>query len=125
MKQQMQGVRSTKARDANSTPAAPETPSDPPEPKTCHNDVYVKVWDTKEKVYTDQTGKFPFQSVSGNRYLMVMVEVDSNYIDAQPMKNRTGKDHIKAYQELLQCITISSVCNPKMHIPDNEASNKF
>ncbi len=81
MKQQRQGFRSTKAEDVNSTPAAPETPSDPPEPKTRHNDVYVKVWDVKEKIFTEQTGKSPYQSTSGNRYLIVMVEIDSNYIN--------------------------------------------
>ncbi len=56
---------------------------------------------------------------------MIMVEVDSNYIDAQLMKNRTGKEHIKAYQKLLRHITISEVCNQEMHILDNKVSNKF
>ena len=96
MKQQSQGVRSTQKESAEQTPSdAPSeqnksTPADaPPEPKKRRGDVFVKIWDTKEKIYTDQTGGFPFQSNKGNRYLMVMVEVDSNYIDAEPMKNIT------------------------------------
>ncbi len=63
MKQHQQGVRSTKAHEANTeaTNDAPQMPSDPPEPKTRHNNVYVKVWDMKEKIFTDQTSKFPYQ----------------------------------------------------------------
>ena len=56
---------------------------------------------------------------------MIMVEIDGNYIDAEPMKNRTGKEHIKAYQELLRRIKLSGVCDPKIQILDNKASNEY
>jgi hypothetical protein len=79
----------------------------------------------QEKVYTDQTGKFPVLSSKGNRYVMVMVEIDSSYIDAEPMKNRNEKELIRAYQALLERIKITGVCNPRKHILDNEASKEF
>ncbi len=84
VKQQRQDVWSTKVQETKIEAAnsAPEMLSYPPEPKMHLNNVHVKVWETKEEIFTDQTGKFPYQSVSGNRYLMVMVEIDSNYIDA-------------------------------------------
>ena len=41
------------------------------------------------------------------------------------MKNRKGKEHIKAYQELLCHIKLSGVCDPKIHILDNKASNEY
>ena len=50
------------------------------------NDVYCKIWYMKEKIYTDQTGKFPVQSIIGHRYIMVFVEIDENYINTEPMK---------------------------------------
>ena len=70
--------------------------------KKKHKDVYCKVWDTQEKVYTDQTGKSPVQSSKGNKYVMVMVEIDGNYIDAEPMKNKSEGELIKAYQNLME-----------------------
>ncbi len=52
--------------------------------------MYVKVYDaTKRAMYTDQTGRFPVTSSQRHKYLMVAVELDGNYIDAEPMKART------------------------------------
>ena len=56
---------------------------------------------------------------------MVLVEVDSNYIDAKPMKNRTQQEMIWVYQALLERIKSTGVCDPKKHIVDNEASAEF
>ena len=68
-------------------------------------DVYFKIIDTrdvKHTIYSDQTGQFPVRARSGNRYIMVMVEIDSNYVLVQPMKNRTDDEMIKAYQMSLK-----------------------
>ena len=122
MKSQRQGVRSTQEKEQSENEKENDVPE---EPKKRHKDVAIKVWDVKEKIFTNQIGKFPFQSVGGHIYLMVMVEVDSNVIDAEPMKNKIGKEHIRAYQELLHRMKSTGVCNPKMHILDNEASKEF
>ena len=50
-------------------------------------DVYIKVWDVKDTVYSDQPGKFPVRSASGYNYQMIMVHIDSNAVLAEPMKN--------------------------------------
>ena len=66
-------------------------------------DVYLKKVDThdmKNTIYSDQAGKFPVRARSGNRYIMVMVKIDSNYTFVQPMKNRTDGEMIQAYQTL-------------------------
>ena len=68
------------------------------------NDVYCKIWDTKETIYTDHTGKFPVHSTRGHRYIRVMVEIDANYIDAKPMKNITEDEMIRVHQVLFQLI---------------------
>ncbi len=54
-----------------------------------------------------------------------LVEVDGNFIDAEPMKNRSEGVMIKAYQSLWNRLTISGTVKPKTHILDNEASAEF
>jgi hypothetical protein len=38
-------------------------------------------------MHSNQSGHFPAMSNKGNQYIMVLVEVDGNHIDAEPMKN--------------------------------------
>ena len=71
------------------------------------------------KMYTDQTGKFPFRSVRGMQYIMVLLEMDFNVILVEPMHNRTSGDMVKAYQTLLDRLKKGG-SEPKMHILDNE-----
>jgi hypothetical protein len=51
-------------------------------------------------MYSDQTGKFPIPSSQGNKYIMVAVELDGNYIDAEPLKTRGTESLIKSYQAI-------------------------
>jgi hypothetical protein len=53
---------------------------------------------------------------------MVLVEVDRNYINAEPMKNRSAGSMVKAYHTLWKQITESGSIKPMTHILDNEAS---
>ncbi len=55
---------------------------------------------------------------------MVLVEVDGNFIDGEPMKNRSEGAMIKAYQALWTRLTASRTVKPKTHILDNEASDR-
>ncbi len=43
----------------------------------------------------------------GNQNIMVLVEVDGNYIDAEPMKNKSEGSIIKAYLILCTRLTES------------------
>ena len=54
-----------------------------------------------------------------------MVENDSSYIDAEPMKDKTSQEMIKTYKELLRRIKASGVCDPKLHILDNEERKEY
>ncbi len=47
------------------------------------------------------TGRFPIQSLRGNKYIMVMVEINSNAILIEPMKNHKDAKMIRAYNSLL------------------------
>ena len=91
MKRQRQGVRSTRVREDThiNVPAIPKA-----------NDVYIKVHNATDTMHTDQTGRFPATSSKGHQYIMVLVEVDGNFIDAEPMKNRSEGSMMKAYKTL-------------------------
>ncbi|KAL7501954.1 hypothetical protein ACHAXN_000345 [Cyclotella atomus] len=95
MKQSKQGVRSTKVIDEDAMLKFKPTPG------VKHKDVYLRVFDaTKKAMYLDQTGKFPIPSSQGNKYIMVAVELDGNYIDAEPLKTQGTESLIKVYQAI-------------------------
>jgi hypothetical protein len=117
MKKQCQGVRSTRTKTA-------ETEDVPINPKKM-KDVYIQIHNASKTMHSDQTGRFPATSSRGNQYVMVLVEVDGNYIDAEPMKNKTEGSMIKAYLALWARLTASRTVKPTTHILSNEASAAF
>ncbi len=48
-------------------------------------------------MHSNQTGRFPATSSKGSQYIMVLVEVNGKYIDAEPMNNKSEGSIIKAY----------------------------
>ena len=62
----------------------------------------VDLWEMKGTIYTDQTGKFPTKARSGNRYIMIMVAIDSNAILVAPMKSKADKEQRLAYLSMLK-----------------------
>ena len=100
MRNQRQGVRSTKAKapaEAGTLPGTAEAGSKAGAvPIDKLNDVYIAVYSPRETIFTDQTGKFPFTSSRGNNYQMVVHDIDSNSTWVEPMKNRTEGEMILA-----------------------------
>jgi len=122
MNHQRQGVRSTKraATELEIVDTSSETGKK-------ERDIYTKVidlWDDKGTIYTDQTGKFPTKSRSGNRYIMVMVAIDSHAILVTPMKNKTDQEMRLAYLSLLKRVKNAGAQVLK-HVLDNECSDKM
>ena len=58
-------------------------------------DVYTKVYDVRDTLFSYQTRKFPTQSRQGNKYVMVMVEIDSSGIQVlhQRIMQQTLQQH--------------------------------
>jgi hypothetical protein len=50
-------------------------------------DIYISTYEVRETTFSDQTGQFPTRSKSGNKYIMIMVEIDSSAILVEPMKS--------------------------------------
>jgi hypothetical protein len=124
MKQSRQGVRSTKVIDEDTMLEAETHPK--PTPGIKIKDVYLRVFDTTKKaMYTDQTGRFPIISTGGHKYTMVAVELDGNYIDAEPIKSRMARELTEAYKRIYARWKATGVICPNWHVLDNEAPAEF
>ncbi len=93
MKKQRQHVRSTRVKETTIS----DENNPPSSPKKKEHDVYIRIFNAEETMHTDQTGRFPANSSSGNKYIMVLVQIDGNYIDGEPMKDQTEGSMIKTY----------------------------
>jgi len=59
--------------------------------KVC--DVYTETYMVHETMFSDQTGQFPMRSQRGNKYIMVMVEINSNAILVEPIATAEASRH--------------------------------
>jgi hypothetical protein len=84
-------------------------------------DVYTQTYMVQETTFSNQTGQFPIWSLCGNKYIMVMVEIGSNPILVEPMKNCKDDKMILAYNTLLLWLKWAGIV-PKKHVLDNEVS---
>jgi hypothetical protein len=82
--------------------------------------VYAATIDAGQ-IYTDQTGRFPVVSRKGNKYIMILYDYDSNAIMAQPIKDRTAPELLRAFQVMEQKLVARGL-KPKLMKLDNEAS---
>ena len=118
IRQTRQGVRSTKekvvVRDKNNKAV----------PRTKQHDLYVCVDQVKDKIYTNQTGEFPITSSRGNKYIMIMCNIDGNAVLVEPMKNKTEDEMVETYQKMINRLKTGGIF-PKNHILDNEISAKY
>jgi hypothetical protein len=120
MKQIKQGVRSTKVVDKDAMLGYQ------PKPGVKHKDVFLKVFDaTKKSMFSNQMGKFPITSACGNKYIMVAVKLDGNYIDCEPMQSRKAKSLTEAYQAIFQHWKATGVIFPNWHILNNRAPEEL
>jgi hypothetical protein len=94
--QQRQNARTTKIKDAQELV---------PDPDIDHGIktqfVYAATMDAGQ-IYTDQTGRSPMVSSKGNKYIMILYGYDSNAVLAQPIKDRTAPELLKAFQFMEQ-----------------------
>ena len=118
-----QGIRSTKEKIKPTTLKLSDG-TDVTMPLKKHHDIYMTIDNLRETICTDQTGAFPVRSRSGNRYILVLCDIDSNAIFSEPMRNRTTGEMIRAYQAALKRLRLSGV-RPKKHILDNELSHDY
>jgi hypothetical protein len=86
--------------------------------------VYTQTYMVCKTMFSNQTDRFPIQYLCGNKYIMVMVEIDSNAILVEPMKNRKDAKMIRAYNALLFRLKRAGII-PKKHVLDNKVSENM
>jgi hypothetical protein len=82
--------------------------------------VYAATIDA-DQIYTDQTGRFSVVSSKGNKYIMILYDYDSSAILAQPIKDITAPELLKAFQFMEQELVARDL-KPKLMKLYNEAS---
>jgi hypothetical protein len=129
LKGQRQGIHSTKNKAFTALIEAAEKrimikgekAQIQPLPPTKLNDMFTTIVDLTEEIHTDQTGAFPHTSQQGNRYIMVAIHLDANYIFAEPMKNRMEGEMLRVYQKIIDRMKTSGL-GLKKQVLDNECS---
>ena len=90
--------------------------------------IFHKIYDLhngmEQKMYADQTGRFPTKSYRGMQYIMGFVELDSTAILVEAMQDRTSGEMIQAYQILVNRLKKQGF-RPKMYMFDNKCSADF
>jgi hypothetical protein len=85
----------------------------------CHY-LYATTLETN-KIYSDLTGRFPTTSLSGNTYMLILYDYDSNIILSAPMKNRGDKEMVRTFDILIQSLILRGL-KPLLRRLDNESS---
>ena len=80
----------TSTREPRSSAANLPIPINKPDLK--QHDIFVTSYEPKATIYTDQTGKFPQRSSRGNKYQMLLHDIDSNstWVELMKKKQRGG-----------------------------------
>jgi hypothetical protein len=115
LNQQSQNARTTKAKDPKVIVTEPDL-----DPGVKTQFVYAATINAGQ-IYTDQTGRFPVVSSKGNKYIIILYDYDSNAILAQPIKDRTAPELLRAFQVMEQELVARGL-KPKLMKLDNEAS---
>jgi hypothetical protein len=82
--------------------------------------MYAAIMETNQ-IYAYLTGRFPITSLSGNKYILILCDYDSNIVLSAPMKNRGDKAMVRAFYLFIQSFIICGL-KPSLQCLDNEAS---
>ncbi len=116
MAQAQQNVRSTKPAQPATMPALLQL--GPTAPAIELLEVLLN------KLFTDDTGRFPIRARSGNQYLMVAYHYASNAILVRPFASKADSHRIPAYMAIMTRLKQSGKA-VDIHILDNEASAAY
>jgi hypothetical protein len=98
--------------------------SDSPNTKSHHCFATIESFEKTAKAYSDQTGKFPFTSSRGHKYLIIVYDYDSNAILHHPLKSRTASELTTAWKTIHDKLSVGG-STPLLYILDNEFSTEL
>jgi hypothetical protein len=85
------------------------------------NNVYTGCRAITGNIGLDQTGRSIVPSTSGNNYLFILYDYDSNLIQAEPIPNCKKESMKAAYEKIFRLLQRRGL-HPQLHRLDNEAS---
>jgi hypothetical protein len=91
MHNQQQGIRSTIKKPLNVFPDTPAIPQ-----HESKRDILICIYELKKTMYSDQTRCFPQVSSLGNKYIMIIRNVEGNSSWVEALKDNTGSNFIQA-----------------------------
>ena len=97
------------------------------QPRSKVHDVCVAIADAddmKNMIAMDLPGRYPITSASGNKYMFIMIDCDSNYIKALPMKSRETSEMIRCYRECYEFFKLAGFTSRLIRL-DNKVSKKL
>jgi len=122
-----QGIRFTTKTSSNTTlDASGNRTHHPPAGPACSLQQNVIHVDTTHihKLYTDDTGRFPIRSHSGNECIMVAYHQPTNAILVEPSRSRRDVHRITAYNNIMKRIH-DNQHHVDLQLLDNEASTAY
>eukprot|EP00804_Cyclotella_cryptica_P007374 CCRYP_002593-RA/>CCRYP_002593-RA protein AED:0.37 eAED:0.37 QI:0/-1/0/1/-1/1/1/0/316 len=102
------GIRSTKAQFVEPDPVQ-QAKHNLSQLRRKHKDVYMSVREATELAHTDQTGRFRVISSKGHKYIMVLVDIDSNYIAMEPMRSKEIQELISVYNTIMDKLASAGI----------------
>jgi hypothetical protein len=93
-------------------------------PITKSHKTFFRIEDLSDLIHTNQTGAFTFTSQQGNRYIMVAIHLNTNYIFVELMRSRSQEKMIRAYEKIFNRMRLAGL-GLKKHTLDNKASEAF
>ena len=115
--QTRKGLRSTKPKHTHPSPLPPLPLSTP------SHELHVRI-EPISKLYTDDMGRFPTRSRSGNQYIMLAYHCDSNAILIEPFQSRHDRHRIAAHGRIMTRLRDRGHL-VEHQILDNEASKDY
>ena len=95
-------------------------PLSSPLPQVSSNELHIRIH-AINKLYTDDTGRFPVQARSGNQYIMVAYHCNRNAILACLLKTRKDTHRLQDHSTITGRLRDCSI-KVNLQILDNEAS---
>jgi hypothetical protein len=77
-----------------------------------------------DTLYTDDTGRFPIRSHSGNQYVMLAYHAGANAILVEPFQSKADHHRIPAYNKIMARLKARNI-EVKQQVLDNEASAAY
>ena len=82
------------------------------------------MYEPKGTMYTDQTGEFPYRLSQGNKYQIILHEINGNSTWIEPMKNKIEGEMILACRRALEGMNTQGIV-PTHQLLDNEISTTY